>query len=198
MRHQYGAELARAGSAPLIGSLLMKAQLLLHPDYICPPVERIDVSVDRLADSRLACCFTIHGDIAALQLPVAAKPQRSDDLWQHTCLEAFVRAEGEAAYREINVAPSGDWAAYRLSSYRSPLVHAQVDPPTITMAKGADWLELSLSITLDLPTYLAWHVGLCAVIETAGSDLSYWALRHAPGKADFHHDDGFALLLPGL
>jgi len=36
---------------------------------------------------------------------------------------------------------------------------------------------------------------LSAVIEEESGTLSYWALRHAPGRADFHHPDGFALEL---
>jgi hypothetical protein len=33
------------------------------------------------------------------------------------------------------------------------------------------------------------------VIEAADGSLSYWALRHPPGKPDFHHRDAFALEL---
>ena len=35
--------------------------------------------------------------------------------------------------------------------------------------------------------------GLSAVIEDPNGVLSYWALRHPPGKPDFHHPDTFAL-----
>jgi hypothetical protein len=38
-------------------------------------------------------------------------------------------------------------------------------------------------------------MGLSAVIEERDGMLSYWALRHAPGKPDFHRRDGFALEL---
>jgi hypothetical protein len=34
-----------------------------------------------------------------------------------------------------------------------------------------------------------------AVVETLDGALSYWALRHPPGKPDFHHADSFALEL---
>jgi hypothetical protein len=36
-------------------------------------------------------------------------------------------------------------------------------------------------------------LGLSAVIEDLDGVLSYWALRHPPGKPDFHHPDTFAL-----
>jgi hypothetical protein len=31
------------------------------------------------------------------------------------------------------------------------------------------------------------------VIEEKSGLLSYWALKHPPGKPDFHHPDAFAL-----
>jgi hypothetical protein len=34
---------------------------------------------------------------------------------------------------------------------------------------------------------------MAAVIEDDAGGLSYWGLRHAPGKPDFHHPNGFAL-----
>ena len=36
-------------------------------------------------------------------------------------------------------------------------------------------------------------LALTAVVEDGSGRLSYWALRHAPGKPDFHHPDGFVL-----
>ena len=33
-------------------------------------------------------------------------------------------------------------------------------------------------------------------IEEASGRISYWALKHPPGRPDFHHPDGFALELP--
>jgi hypothetical protein len=38
-------------------------------------------------------------------------------------------------------------------------------------------------------------LALTAVIEDSSGTLSYWALKHAPNKPDFHHSDGFVLEL---
>jgi hypothetical protein len=43
--------------------------------------------------------------------------------------------------------------------------------------------------------HAALRVALSAVIEEEGGMLSYWALKHPPGKPDFHHPDAFALEL---
>jgi hypothetical protein len=41
-----------------------------------------------------------------------------------------------------------------------------------------------------------WQLGLSAVIEEKIARKTYWALRHPPGRPDFHHSDGFALEIP--
>ena len=53
-------------------------------------------------------------------------------------------------------------------------------------------LELDASIQVQ-PGKLV--LALSAVIEHLDGRISYWALRHPPGKPDFHHPQGFALEL---
>jgi hypothetical protein len=45
--------------------------------------------------------------------------------------------------------------------------------------------------TAGLPP-LPWRYGLNAVIEEEGGALSYWAIAHPEGKADFHAPACFA------
>ena len=47
-----------------------------------------------------------------------------------------------------------------------------------------------LGVAADAPVVL---VGLSAVVESREGGLSWWALRHAPGRPDVHHPDAFAL-----
>jgi hypothetical protein len=47
-----------------------------------------------------------------------------------------------------------------------------------------------------VPPGASWRLGLSAVIEETSGRISYWALAHPPGKADFHHSDCFAHELP--
>ena len=63
--------------------------------------------------------------------------------------------------------------------------------PEIALRIGQRKLELSASIAVPEDSTLL--VALAAVIEDRSGALSYWALRHAPGKPDFHHPQGFAL-----
>lgn len=106
---------------------------------------------------------------------------------------------GQAAYHEFNFAPSGEWCVYALRGYRDgdPLADEMMRPD-IAVRSAGDWLELEALVRLDRLSAVhpraSLRVGLSAVIE-ASDGLSYWALRHPADKPDFHHADGFALLL---
>jgi hypothetical protein len=71
--------------------------------------------------------------------------------------------------------------------------------PEISVRRFDDSLELDAFVGLN--DLIALHgaprlqVALSAVIEEENGTLSYWALKHAPGKADFHHPHGFVLEL---
>ncbi len=136
-----------------------------------------------------------------MRLPSQTAPTRTDNLWKHTCFEAFIRAAESDVYFEINLAPSTQWAAYRFIGYRNdrnvaraiptPRVEAQSDGDNYRLRAVLDLGELT-----ELAEKTAWRLGLSAVIEEIDGRLSHWALAHPPGKADFHHSDCFALELP--
>ncbi len=140
----------------------------------------------------MACCGS----------PEPLSQLQADDLWRHTCFEAFVAAPGAAAYCEFNFSPSGAWAAYGFTGYRTGMT-----PLRLLAAPGRTgdgtlvaWRWRSIvqpGLPLIPPGNGPLHLALAAVIEEQSGALSYWALRHAPGQPDFHHRDGFALDLPG-
>jgi hypothetical protein len=178
----------------------MRRTLALHPDSRCTAVTRIDVDVSRPQPSHLVLRYTVTGKVKDLRLPQVTDPKRADDLWRHTCFEAFVRPAHGAAYCEFNFAPSAQWAAYAFSGYRSGMtVATEVDAPFIDVQSRHDVYTLQASLDLErlaaLPKDAAWQLGLSAVIEEANGTISYWALAHPTGKPDFHHSDCFALEL---
>jgi hypothetical protein len=173
----------------------MRQALTLHPDFRCAAVTRLEADVTRAASGRLAVRYIVTGAISDLALPQPAAPMRADELWRHSCFEAFIRGPSGEAYREFNFAPSGAWAAYRFDGYRRGMANAEdVSAPNIATTRTDQAFELTAQ--LDLPGPGPWRLGLSAVIEAADGGLSYWALAHPPGKADFHHADGFALEIP--
>ena len=102
-------------------------------------------------------------------------------------------------YREFNFSPSGEWAVYDFRGYRNGGVLEHKLAPGIVVHKTMDRLELAAEIgQVLLPHGRPLRLGLSAIVEDAGGILSYWALRHPPGKPDFHHTDAFALQLEKL
>jgi hypothetical protein len=174
----------------------MRHVLKPHPDFPCPAVTGLEVEVARPAARTLALRYVLTGRTSELALPAPAAPRRVDELWRHTCFEAFVRAETGDAYFEFNLAPSGEWAAYGFTGYREGMRSPDgIGDPRISTQTSPDRLVLEAVLdldALDLPADAPWRLGLTAVIETASGERSFWALAHAPGRPDFHHPDCFA------
>jgi hypothetical protein len=174
----------------------MRLALSVHPDSLGSAVSGIDVEVIRPRAGSLVLNYIVSGRIGDLRIPAAVASARTDELWRHTCFEAFIRTSPGAAYFEFNFAPSTQWAAYRFDGRRSGMRAAEISAPRIEMHPSRACYMLQASLDLDhLQTGEPWRIGLAAIIEEMSGDRSYWALAHPPGKADFHHPDGFALEL---
>jgi hypothetical protein len=145
----------------------------------------------------LRIAFRIPGDTSGLLFPPRQPSEFRSNLWEHTCLEAFIRPEGLEEYAEINLSPSRQWAAYHFDSYRSGMRRADIDVRNVVSTPWKNRFELSAAIAMpDEWGRLAWHLNLAAVLEEKDGAKSYWALKHPPGAPDFHHPDCFVLELP--
>jgi hypothetical protein len=139
----------------------------------------------------------VEGDLSQLRVPVE---RAGGELWQHTCFEIFLAPRGMPSYFELNFSPAGDWAAYAFSAYRQgarladegldPHIRVETSENKITLEATVALGRLGLTDDLD--------VGISTVIEASDGALSYWALRHSPGKPDFHHRDAFAARLDAV
>lgn len=172
----------------------MRVSLICHPDTPCEAVTAIEVEVERQAWT-LALRYRLEGDLAAVVLPPHESAERTDELWRHTCFEAFLRTAGASGYHEFNVAPSGRWAAYRFDGYRDGMAEAEIYVYQASVDRSEGVYQLQVEIELNKPPAFPWEAAITAVIEEANGRKSYWALAHPPGKPDFHHPDGFILEL---
>lgn len=173
---------------------LHESVLACHPETPCQAVHRVSVHLDRLPDRSLALRYALEGDLAQLAVPVPLLAGRADGLWRHTCFEAFIASVDAPAYHEFNFSPSTQWAAYAFSGYRAGMAPLQCTAPGIQVRQADERLELDVVLPAEsLPRSDRWRLGLSAVIEATDGSLSCWALRHAPGRPDFHHTDAFAL-----
>ena len=176
-------------------------------------VRGVSARVGRFPGGILAVSYFIEGDMDRLHVPAplgrgrsgressGAPPRMTDRLWEHTCCEIFIARKGLPAYHEFNFSPSGEWAAYAFERYREgvPLAGEQLEDldPRVTARCTAGQLELAVLIRLDRlsPAHLdaTLSLALSAVVEERDGALSYWALKHPPGRPDFHHVDAYAL-----
>jgi hypothetical protein len=153
--------------------------LVCHPDTPAP-----GISVRASVSGALKVSFAFEGEV---KLPTPATPRFVDGLWRHTCFEVFVARPGMAGYQEFNLSPSGEWAAYGFDGYRAGMTRLSIVP----------LIEIDRTLNAVIPVESGpMLLGLSAVVEEKGGRLSYWALKHAPGKPDFHHRAAFALALP--
>jgi len=171
----------------------------LHPHPASPHDGISAIHVDVIPGARrLQLHYHLDGDIARLRIPASSEPARATGLWRHTCFEAFLLRPSSTEYLEYNFSPSGDWAAYRFAAYRQGMTDL-IEGAAPLIARRADASSLTVAVTLDLDwlqdSFDSLRLGLTAVIEDRAQVLSYWALKHASEKPDFHRAECFVAAL---
>lgn len=176
---------------------MLRHRLIPHPQTPNPTVTGVVVTLDLCPDADLELHYHLTAPAGTLRLPPAARPGPADNLWQHTCCELFVAAPHSTAYREFNFSPSGQWAVYDFAAYRQAAPPpALPGAPSIALTTTPDGVSLTARIPHALlPSGCEAHIGLSTVVETTDGTLSYWALRHAGERPDFHQRNIFTASL---
>jgi hypothetical protein len=178
-----------------------RVPLICHPATpASPAVQGIEVLIARDAEGALHLGYVLHADVSQVKVPPQKEPQRMDGLWKHTCFEAFIADAEGPGYCELNFAPSSEWAAYRFTGYREGMAPLDIETLRLVGVKpGERGLGLNAVVQWngapELRASARNRAALTAVVEESDGRISYWALRHPPGKPDFHHPDGFVLEL---
>jgi len=187
---------AATGPRPAPG---MREWLVPHRDF---PAPQIAISVDaaRTAEGDFLLHYVVTGETDRIRIPEPViYASRHENLWQHTCFEAFVAVGDDGRYFEFNLAPSTGWDAYHFRRYRDRDMHLSFPTPHFDVERANGRLEvttvLDVTETLELAD-MDWRLGLTAVIEAVDESKSYWALEHPPGPPDFHNADCFVARLP--
>lgn len=172
-----------------------------HPESTSQAVSAVEANLSLTKGSEITVGYILRADLERLLIPPPQTACRSEGLWQHTCFELFIGAKNDVEYYEFNFSPSGEWATYEFRNYRDgSALDADGLEPAISVRRAADILELDARIRLNrlpgLQLDVGLWLGLSAVIEDNHGQLSYWALKHPPGKPDFHHPDSFTFELP--
>ncbi len=172
--------------------------LVPHPSASGEAVRRAAACVEWVKPDSLRFKYLLEADEERIRIPPQAPDAaRTDELWVHTCFEAFIGLPGSLRYLELNFSPSGRWAAYRFDSYRQGRAPALDSSPRLALRRGDGRLELEAVV--DSSRILSGsgrlRIALSAVVEDREGRLSYWALRHPAGRPDFHHPESFSLAL---
>ncbi len=143
-----------------------------------------------------------YGDLLDLALP-SSEPkfdltsgQRLDDLWKHSCFEAFLGLPGSEKYWELNLSPSGDWNLYSFETYRrgGKTSREATSPLVRVRRKRRDFrCDVILNLRPWWPVEALPELGLTMVLEDNKGRLSYWALSHPGEVADFHDRRSFLI-----
>lgn len=179
------------------------------------PIE-LSVRVDTAGHQSLNVDYVVSGSlekIAGLHLngnSESSDPSRADELWKSTCFEWFLRFPNlkSTQYWEFNATPQSQWNFYELRSYRSgleasplasiqglsivrdrrPQRHSSFFEAPLLIHTKTDVSRLLKNINMSL---LDAELAFTAVIAWVDGSTSYFSLRHATDKPDFHSPEGF-------
>jgi len=176
-----------------------------HPAFGPGPVRSLHAHTAFEPGGRLTVEFDLRGDLARLQLaPASAAARRRSELWRHTCFELFAGRHADHGYLEFNFAPSGDWAAWAFSDYRSgarelEAVHVGVSTGGVDAGHWRLRAQAEFTAAHDFADTagrsVIWWLNLAAVIEAVDGSLTYWAAHHAGVRPDFHDRASFCVPL---
>lgn len=139
--------------------------------------------------------FRLSGQLDKLVIPPKAQASRfRDELWKHTCFEAFLQDANSSAYWEFNFSPSRDWAIYRFKNYREKVAVEELDAIELVIQQERYPRDLIMKIDLKpKELFQVGRVGLTTVLEHKDARMSYWALAHVREKPDFHASESFII-----
>ena len=139
--------------------------------------------------------YAILGPLTGIVIPMPADlPSRKYGLWEETCFEFFMSAEGSDNYWEFNLSPAGHWNVYRFTSYRLGMQEEPAFPAlpfSVMVHAGILCISLELDLEKIFPAGQAIKVAVSAVINNINDGLAYWAVAHPGLRPDFHRKESF-------
>ena len=176
-----------------------KHRLVPHPEAGSAAIQSVEVEVVRGKDAVLLR-YSVES-AGTLFLPAHGR-ERSDNLWQGTCFELFVKPESRG-YVEFNFAPLSAWNAYSFVDWRmgkrpyQPDVEPRIADSRTDSRKDEfpGRYQMDAIISPDVLSLAPAAVSLAAILQEENGKMSYWALAHPLGDPNFHHPDCFIATL---
>lgn len=171
----------------------------LRPFTSGPLVERLSLSgFIAITAGTLLIEYKIQGALERINRPsISPVAGRCHELWRHTCFELFLGIQGETAYWEVNLSPSGCWNIYHFDDYRTGMrEESTIGPPLCRIISDIDSLSLSCSLEYNsiIDNASSIEIGVSSVVEAIDGRTSYWAIEHHGTEPDFHDRRSFQIL----
>src|SRR5882724_6998370 len=126
-----------------------QAVLTAHPSNPSGALRGLGAQLRADEPGILVFQYSLTTDMSSIRVPLSGAGERADELWKHTCFEAFIAPADAPGYYEFNFSPSLDWAVYRFGAYREGMSPAEIGrAPSIAVRRGDDRLELQAAVRL--------------------------------------------------
>jgi hypothetical protein len=145
----------------------------------------------------LIIAYHVSGPIGQLVFPSAtSENSRRDELWKHTCFEAFLSTDldSNTAYTEINCSADGHWNSYDFDGYRKGMRPSPVQVQLIDKEISPTSACFKVAIS-DADLQNKKYLGITMVVEFLDGSKSYFAIKHAGSQPDFHLKESFNISL---
>lgn len=123
----------------------MRLTLKPHPDTPCEAVREIAVDVAR-EGMALSLKFDLSGDVEAIAFPERRNAARADELWRHTCFEAFLKPLPDTRSSRRKSGPSDLDEGEECADQSEPWPgQNQLSPDFRRDERGGGYVEINLS-----------------------------------------------------
>jgi len=111
-------------------------------------------------------------------------------LWQQTCFEVFIQPSGVKKYFEINLTPQKAWNVFSFDDYRMPQPPREL-PGAHLVSFNFKAGELKATFKVPEADLRKINVSFCSVVVLKDTGVTYWSVKHADTKPNFHHFGSF-------
>jgi hypothetical protein len=156
------------------------------------PKVNVSVSADLIVRSgeTIEVIFNWQDDDGKIVFSNEPRDGRFSGLWQQTCFEMFIQPEGGKSYYEINLTPQRAWNVFSFEDYRLPQPPAEFSGAELKSFSYEPG-KLRALFTLKGAQLEKVKASYCAVIVLKDTGVSYWSVKHADSKPNFHHFESF-------
>ncbi len=166
-----------------------------YPGDSVNAVDRVNCHAAIDCAGMLTLQYEVVGRLRTIIWPQQQSIHFARRLWTSTCLEFFIRKKDEAPYLELNLSPSGAWAAYEFEAYREG-AQDRTDVQCVSIKSAIQANRATLRAELMIREIVEnvdkdWITSFTAVIQSIKGEISYWALTHPTDRPDFHDKRGF-------